>query len=201
MQKTFSLITLLLFIFIAQFSYSQTDTEGSKDKNREFGFHLGVNWNNPTVDEKEFVSSSRVGYQLGVFYRQGRYVYGETGLYYLHFSSDLASVSTSSIGPLNYSTIALPLLVGVRPIPSEQRVLNVRVFGGTWLGYVISGKYETQNLDYDAFKKFQLDPTIGAGVDVLLVHAAVGYAYGLSNILKDYKSHPNYLYLFLGLGF
>lgn len=197
-MKRILLFYLVLLIFCQHQLFAQ-DESGKATTN--FAFKLGINWNKPDVNHKDFIADSQLGYELGLSVLHGKHLYWETGLYFYHFSSSFASISTSTIGDVSYSEIKLPLLVGYRLLPESKKVFNVHAFGGFLPGLVVGQNGEDLGLNDDQFTGFHFDPTIGLDVDVLIVSARVGYSYGLVSILNDYQSHPSYLYLFLGIGF
>lgn len=198
------LITILLIASCVLFLHTAllAQDKNSSDKKGEFSLGFGFNWNKPKMKETEFISDSKLGYQIGFSYMHGNQLWWQTGLYYCHFSSSFVTVSNPEIGDLSYSEIKVPLLLGASMFPTTNNIFNIRAFAGALPGVTV-GKKADANLGLmdEDFTGFHVDPTLGLDIDVLLIRARVGYAYGISNILKDYRSHPSYIYLFLGIGF
>lgn len=201
MQRFFFILLLTSGLFFQNALFAQ-DEKSSSDKKSEISFQLGLNWNKPVVDENEFVTDSKIGYQIGLSYMRGKHFWWQTGLYYYHFASTVASISNAEIGNISYSEIKVPLLVGLSLLPTTNNAFNIRAFAGALPGFVVSKQADDElGISEDEFTGFHFDPTLGLDVDVLIVSARVGYAYGVTSILKDDRSHPSYVYLFLGIGF
>ncbi|MGB3075270.1 MAG: outer membrane beta-barrel protein, partial [Chitinophagales bacterium] len=198
----------LLFLNFVNASAQVSDTSAaappastsssSNDKVREYGLKLGLNWNNPVFSDSKFNSSPNLGYELGLYTRRGAFVWFESGLYFFHLKSSESITDSSGKSDLIYSNIAIPLLVGLRLL-GAQKALNLQVFGGANVGYLVDGKFDLLNLSTSDFDHWQFEPTIGIGADVLIITARVTYSYGLTNVLKDYDSHSSYIGLYLGI--
>src|SRR5215510_13299744 len=105
MKPIHSTLLVALFFITCKSSIAQTESKSSGKSYNEFGIRVGLNWNNPDMNDKEFTSQSKLGYQIGLSFRRGRYIWFETGLHYFHFASDLVDVSNSEIGTMSYSQI------------------------------------------------------------------------------------------------
>lgn len=196
MQRIYFALLICMAIFFQHEAFAQDD------KKSEFSIQAGLNWNNPVVEEDEFITDSKAGYQIGISYMRGKHIFWQTGLHYFHFASTFVPANGSVIGDVSYSEIKVPLLAGLSLLPTTNNVFNIRLFGGALPGFVVGKKTDDKlNIEDDDMSGFHFDPTLGLDVDVLIVSARLGYAYGISGILKDYKSNPNYLYLYLGIGF
>lgn len=193
-----------IFLFFLVVLFLQHELHAQDESNKattNFAFKLGLNWNKPDVNPDDFITDSQLGYQLGFSVLHGKHLYWETGLYYYHFSASFASIAGSNIGDLSYSELKVPLLLGYRLLPTTKKIFNLRAFGGFLPGLTVGKNGEDLGLADEQFTGFHFDPTIGADVDILIVSARIGYSYGVVDILKDYQSHPSYVYLFLGIGF
>ena len=178
---------------------TSTNTSGSSpEKIREYGLKLGLNWNKPIFSDSKFSSSSNLGYEIGLYTRQGAFVWFESGLYFFHLKSDESIADSALRSDLIYSNISIPLLVGLRLL-GAQKALNLQVFGGANVGYLVDGKFDLLNLTTSNFEHWQFEPTVGIGVDVLIITARVTYSYGVTDVLKDYDSHSSYIGLYIGL--
>ena len=196
MQRIYFALMICWGFFFQQAAFAQDE------KKSEFSIQAGLNWNNPIVEEDEFITDSKAGYQIGLSYMRGKHFWWQTGLHYYHLASTFVPVNSSVIGDVSYSEIKVPLLAGLSLLPTTNDVFNIRVFAGALPGVVVGKKTDDKlNIEEDDMSGFHFDPTIGLDVDVLIVSARVGYSYGISGILKDYKSNPSYVYLYLGIGF
>lgn len=201
MQRSFFLLFLILATSIRSSVFAQSEKSDDK-KAKEFSIQAGLNWNNPLVDKDEFITGSKLGYQFGFAYMHGRHFWWQTGLHFYHMASSIVPIGGSDIGTISYSEIKVPVLFGLSLLPSTNEVSNIRAFAGVLPGFVVEKHIDNSfALSSNEFTGFHFDPTIGVDVDVLIVSARLGYGYGASNILKDYKSHPSYLYVYLGIGF
>ncbi|MBX7107074.1 MAG: hypothetical protein K1X61_00350 [Chitinophagales bacterium] len=193
---------LYFIFFLTAALFLQHDLFAQDEKKSEFSLQGGLNWNNPIVKEDEFITDSKTGYQFGISYMRGKHFWWQTGLHYYHLASSFVPVSGSVIGDISYSEIKIPLLAGLSLLPTTNNVFNIRAFAGALPGFVVGKKVDEKlGIAEDELSGFHVDPTIGLDVDVLIVSARLGYAYGISSILKDYKSNPSYVYLYLGIGF
>ena len=193
-MKNFAAFFAVLALLLLNFA---SVTAQNSDKIRETGLKLGLNWNDPVFSDSKFSSSSKLGYEIGAYYRRGAFVWFESGLYYFHFKSSESISDSAQNGDLIYSNITLPLLVGLRLL-GAQKALNLQLFGGANVGYLVDGKFDLLNLTTSNFEHWQFDPTIGAGVDVLIISVRLTYSYGVTNVLKDYGSHSSYIGLYIG---
>src|SRR5258705_13740630 len=102
MKPILSLLLIALFSFLTcETSMAQTDSKSSGKAVNEFGIRVGLNWNKPDMNEDQFTSQSKLGYQIGLSFRRGRFVWWETGIHYFHFASDLVDKNTSELGTMS----------------------------------------------------------------------------------------------------
>ena len=183
---------LIFYLLILKSGVAQFQYNTPVKLKREFGIDGGLNWNTIKVDTVKYAANQ--GYQFGLYYRTGDDLWLQAGLSYFHFATENVEIPSQS---LSYSSIVIPVLVGWRIDEDPNENFGLNLFGGVNLGYVL--KVQQNGAISSGFNNFQFDLTGGAGFDLYVVRAGVAYAYGLNSVLDFYKSHPSYLYIFMGI--
>ena len=152
----------------------------------QFGVKGGANFSQLKDEGDWFNSSSRTGYQLGVWARLGG-----AGL---HFQPELYVTSKGSEGTyegtkgkFKFTTLDLPLLLGTR---IGVGPIAARIQAGPVVSFVMdqdnSFKDALQNVgQFKEYKNQNISITGGVGVDVSKFRADVRYEHGLSKAFKD----------------
>lgn len=217
-MKTLNRPTILnkLFILVLAFSFSvimfaQDDTvtqdNTSKEKKEKkarssFKVSAGVNFNDLIDSAAELESSMGAGYNLGVSYKRGRFLYWEIGARYNWRSFYMSQMENQTKDFLTVSNLDIPLTGGVNITSFADRLIGVRVFVSAIPSFSISKDVDKFNyLEDDDIADFIFYSQLGVGVDIAFFFVEVGYNYGFSNLIEDIKSNPSQGYLNIGFRF
>lgn len=197
MKKAFFVLFLLSAIFTSFNAFSQSSGHNS------LGVYIGPNFSNINIKSPELTSESRSGYQVGLFYRSGKILYGQAGLQYQLMKSNFQMKdSNEASGDVTFRRIQLPLYGGFNLVPVINGVFNIRAYAGPVVSYDFDIPENDVSMSPDDFARFRLDGTLGAGLDVLIFSLDAGYTIGLNNLFKDdLEGKGNYVFVNLGLKF
>ena len=161
------------------------------------GIKGGVNFSKINTDNLS--SSTRTGYQAGLFARFGSALYLQPELYVSGTGGDFHSSDNSVSGHANFTNLNVPLLLGHS---FGEKNLNFRVMAGPVYTSVLSNPF-SQSLqdaysDFGHYKSSTLGFQAGAGVDIGAITADLRYEGGLTKINSDFGQRQNLWALSVG---
>ena len=161
------------------------------------GVKGGINFSQINTDNLS--SSTRTGYQAGVFARIGGGLYLQPELYLSGTGGDFHSGDNSVSGHVSFTNLNVPLLLGKS---FGAKDLNFRIMAGPVYTSVLSKNLsESINNAYNDFGKYNnstLGFQAGAGVDIGAITADLRYEGGLSKINSNYGQRQNLFALSVG---
>jgi len=185
----------MLFILIAVSAIAFTTHAQSS-----IGFYIGPNFSNVDITTPNLSAMNHSGYQFGGYWRKGGFIYGQTGLEFQHLKTNLQTDTSS--GLTDIKRIQLPLYVGLNVLNFSKKIVNVRAFGGPVIGYRYG--YDSGNPDFSSadFNRFNVNGTVGAGVDVLIFSLDAGYNFAFSNLFSgNFDGKADYAFINVGVRF
>jgi hypothetical protein len=161
------------------------------------GIKGGVNFSKINTDNLS--SSSRTGYQAGIFTRFGNDLYLQPELYLSGTGGDFHSSDNSVSGNAHFTNLNVPVLIGHS---FGEKNLNFRIMAGPVYTSVLS-KNLSQSLqdayaDFGHYKSSTLGFQAGAGVDIGAITADLRYEGGLTKINSDFGQRQNLWALSVG---
>ena len=161
------------------------------------GVKGGVNFSRINTDNLS--SSTRTGYQAGIFTRFGSALYLQPELYVSGTGGDFHSSDNSVSGNAHFTNLNVPLLVG-HSFGSKD--LNFRIMAGPVYTSVLSKNFsqslENAYQDFGHYKNSTLGFQAGAGVDIGAITADLRYEGGLTKINSDFGQRQNLWALSVG---
>ena len=161
------------------------------------GIKGGVNFSKINTDNLS--SSSRTGYQAGIFTRFGSALYLQPELYVSGTGGEFHSSDNSVSGNAHFTNLNVPVLIGHS---FGEKNLNFRIMAGPVYTSVLS-KNLSQSLDdayadFGHYKNSTLGFQAGAGVDIGAITADLRYEGGLTKINSDFGQRQNLWALSVG---
>ena len=161
------------------------------------GVKGGVNFSKINTDNLS--SSTRTGYQAGLFARFGSDLYLQPELYLSGTGGNFHSSDNSVSGNAHFTNLNVPVLVGHS---FGAKNLNFRVMAGPVYTSILS-KNLSQSLndayaDFGHYKNSTLGFQAGAGVDIGAITADLRYEGGLTKINSDFGQRQNLWALSVG---
>lgn len=161
------------------------------------GVKGGINFSQINTDNLS--SSTRTGYQAGIFARIGGGLYLQPELYLSGTGGDFHSNDNSVSGHVSFTNLNVPVLIG-KSFGSEN--LNFRIMAGPVYTSVLSNNLsQSINNAYNDFGKYNnstLGFQAGAGVDIGAITADLRYEGGLTKINPNYGQRQNLFALSVG---
>lgn len=164
------------------------------------GIKGGVNFSKINTDNLS--SSTRTGYQAGVFARFGSALYLQPELYVSGTGGEFHSSDNTVSGNAHFTNLNVPLLLGHS---FGEKNLNFRIMAGPVYTSVLSKNF-SQSLqdayaDFGHYKSSTLGFQAGAGVDIGAITADLRYEGGLTKINSDFGQRQNLWALSVGFKF
>lgn len=161
------------------------------------GVKGGVNFSKINTDNLS--SSTRTGYQAGIFTRFGSDLYLQPELYVSGTGGDFHSSDNTVSGNAHFTNLNVPVLIGHS---FGQKNLNFRVMAGPIYTAVLSKNFsqslEDAYQDFGHYKNSTLGFQAGAGVDIGAITADLRYEGGLTKINSDFGQRQNLWALSIG---
>jgi hypothetical protein len=161
------------------------------------GVKGGVNFSNINTDNLN--SSTRTGYQAGLFARFGGGLYLQPELYLSGTGGDFHSSDNSLSGHVSFTNLNVPLLIGER---FGAKNLNFRIMAGpiytSVLSHNLSQSIDNAYNDFGHYKNSTLGLQGGVGVDIGAITADLRYEGGLTKINSDFGQRQNLFALSVG---
>lgn len=195
---------IFAFLFFSCFLFSSGVQAQGHYRNNAIGVYIGPNFSNIDITSPQLNADSKSGYQAGIYYRSGKFVYGQAGLQFQKMNSNFQMTdSTPDVSDdLTFKRIQLPLYGGLNLIPIIDGVLNIRVFAGPVISYDFNISENDLPMYPEDFSRFRVEGALGAGIDVLIFSLDGGYSFGLSNLFNDgLDGKCSYGFVNLGLKF
>jgi hypothetical protein len=161
------------------------------------GVKGGVNFSQINTDNLN--SSTRTGYQAGIFARLGGNLYLQPELYLSGTGGNFNSNDNSVSGHATFTNLNVPLLLG-RSFGGSD--LNFRIMAGPVYTSVLS-KNLSESIsdaysDFGKYKNSTLGFQAGVGLDIGAITADLRYEGGLTRINPDYGQRQNLFALSVG---
>lgn len=175
-------------------------------QDREAGIYFGPHLTQVKIQDPQFNADSKLGYQVGVFYRKGNLLFLQVGVEYMSSHTGISFLdSTGVFSPddINFSLLKLPLFVGINLFPITKEILNGRIYAGPSFAYLIESPINELDVSVPELKKIKMDISVGAGIDILLLSIDLSYNFGLTEMFEEniFDTKAHYAALNLGLHF
>ena len=109
-------------IFVAFLTLISTFGFAQNSNRSTLGVYIGPNFSNVDITSPQLTADTKSGYQAGIFYRAGKFVYGQAGLQYQVMNSKFSLVdTTTSNGTVMFRRIQMPLYGGLNLIPMRLK--------------------------------------------------------------------------------
>lgn len=180
--------------------------EGKKDKAKrkdEFIPYVGVNFNNLSVSDEIYESSTGVGYHIGFNYKRGKFFYWQAGARFNGARYNLKTIESDSadfIGVPLYS-IDIPITGGINFLSALNRVVALRIFISAVPSFALGVGENDLGITKDDINSFIMYGQGGIGVNVAFLVIEAGYNFGFQDLLMDAQSKPGQVFINLGFRF
>lgn len=180
------------------------NTNDKTGKKNEIVLYSGVNFTQLS-SSNTYESESDLGYQLGVYYKQGRLLYWQAGARFAKAKIGYKPtniLADSTFESLTISEIDLPLTVGVNLTSFMNRVLSVRLFVSAVPAFTLKVSDNPYGITKENINPFILYGQGGLGVNVAFIVLELGYNYGFNEVLEsNTDSKPGQVFINLGFRF
>jgi len=205
-------IVVLAFLFSATlFAQDDTATQDNTIKEKKekkarssYKVSAGVTLNSLSLDAANGLESiAAAGYNLGISYKRGRFLYYEVGARFnsrYFIVSDLDNTLSTSKS-FSVSAVDIPLTGGINITSFADRLVGVRVFLSAVPSFTLGESVDEIGLENDDISSFLFYGQAGVGVDIAFFFVEVGYNYGFDNIIEDITSNSSQGYLNIGFRF
>ena len=180
-------------------------TTATKPKSKStFIIYAGPNISTLNAENKEVNTESEAGFHIGVSWRTTGFFYGQFGVRY---NSPVYSIRPDSVlsasGDHKFSVSALdfPFTGGINILAATDKVLNLRCFLTGVPSFNIGVGDNDYGYEKDNINTFNFYGQTGLGADILFMVFEVGYSYGFSDLMKDFKSKPGQGFVNIGIRF
>ncbi|HVW94565.1 MAG TPA: porin family protein [Mucilaginibacter sp.] len=161
------------------------------------GIKGGVNFSKINTDH--FNSSTRTGYQAGIFARFGSALYLQPELYLSSTGGEFHAEDNNASGNVHFTNLNVPLLIGHS---FGEKNLNFRIMAGPIYTSVLSKSFSASlgdaYADFGHYKNSTLGFQAGAGIDIGAITADFRYEGGLTKINSDFGQRQNLWALSVG---
>jgi hypothetical protein len=161
------------------------------------GIKGGVNFSKINTDNLS--SSTRTGYQAGLFARIGGGLYVQPEMYLSGTGSNFHSDDNSVSGHVNFTNLNIPVLIGKRFGTGSA---NFRIMAGpiytSVLSHSLSQSISDAYHDFGKYNNGTLGYQAGIGVDILGLTTDLRYEGGLTKINPNYGQRANLFALSVG---
>jgi hypothetical protein len=182
---------------------AEADSKKEKKKKDSWVVYLGGSLSQLDVSD-QFKSDGQLGYQLGLNYRRGKFLYWGAGAKFTNAVYGLKEAnSTSDSSSISVQSFDIPLTVGLDLLFFSSRIFTVRTFVGAIPSFVV-GVTDDTGLGYEKedLNSFVLYGQGGIGIDIAFLDIELGYNLGFQDLFKnDFQSKPGQAFLNLGFRF
>lgn len=180
------------------------EKKDKKGKKNEIVFYTGVNFTQLGTSDL-YETQNEVGYQLGAYYKQGRFFYWQVGARYASAKIGFKPESTPAseeFGSFTVSDLDFPVTLGLNLTSVMNRVLSVRLFASAVPAITLNVGDNTYGIDKDNVESFVMYGQGGIGVNVAFVVLEAGYNFGFNELLVgNSDSNPGQIFINLGFRF
>lgn len=172
------------------------------------GFQLGIkgalNFSNLRSDDNQWLSSSsRNGYQIGIYTRIGGAIHVQPELYLTGKGSEaeFEDAGGSVKAKMEFTTLDLPVLLGSRVGVGS---VAVRFQAGPLISFVVDEKVGdalSQVIDLDDYKKNAFSVVGGVGLDLGKLRADLRYEHALNSLSGDNAPDQRMNVWSIGIGY
>jgi hypothetical protein len=175
--------------------------EEKKAKPKQFNFYIGGNSNTMSGSTASYNANSALGYQFGVAFKKGAFVYWQVGLMYNYSSWGFNTAATNiDTGKLNVQALDIPVTLGINFL-SFAKIVGLRAYVNAVPAFTLGVGSNSFGINKDDVNSFIFYVGGGIGVDILFLMIDIGYNYGTGSILKNSVSSTNPGQVYLNLGF
>ncbi|OOG70510.1 outer membrane beta-barrel protein [Algoriphagus sp. A40] len=181
----------------------QKEKEDKKAKNT-FVVYIGANVNQLSTSATTYDTGSDLGYDLGVSYRRGKFLYWGAGARYNNAVFEINDLNDSSdSSSLTVKSLDIPLTGGVDFLFFTSRVFTVRAFISVVPSFILGvGNDTTIDVQSEDLNSVVVYGQGGIGIDVLFFVIELGYNSATQNLFEnDIKSRPSQGFVNLGFRF
>lgn len=161
------------------------------------GIKGGVNFSKINTDNLS--SSTRTGYQAGVFARVGTGLYLQPEVYLSGTGGNFHANDNSVSGNVHFTNLNIPVLLGKS---FGTGGTNFRIMAGpvytSVLSHSLSQSISDAYQDFGKYKNGTLGYQAGVGVDILGLTADLRYEGGLTKLNENYGQRANIFLLSVG---
>jgi hypothetical protein len=177
-----------------------------KDKSRkdEFIVYAGGNLSQLSVSSSTYESTGKLGYQLGVAYKRGKFFYWQVGARFSNsvYGLQIPNMPSDSSDGISVNSIDIPVTGGINFLAFVNRILALRLFVSADPTFNLGIGDNKLGLTKDNLNTFIFYGQAGLGVDVAFFILEAGYNYGFQDLFKEsVKSKPGQLFVNLGFRF
>ncbi len=186
------IILFLSFVMIATAGFAQ-----SSGKKKTFGFYIGPNFSNLNITSPNLSAANQSGFQVGAYKRTHGIIFTQAGLEYQKLNSNFVTTDSTGTGSgsVELNRIQMPLYVGVK-------ALGIRAYAGPVISYTLNAVSSDPEFSIDAFNRFGVNGTVGAGLNLLIFTVDAGYTFGLTNLFSsNFNGKADYGFINVGLKF
>ncbi len=202
------------FVFILLFAFAEVDFETAHAQ-LNINPVFGLNFFSISKDPPGTNPEVGVGFNIGANIRsENGQFYFQPGLFYQRqgFGLNIDTAAQTYSANVNMNSIRVPLLVGLKLIPSlPLNVVNVNIHGGVAPTFLLSATNNSTGADVTSqYNAVGLGGVLGVGLEVFFVTLDVDYEYGFLNFynqdkvpstLTGYDGKPTSIYINLGVKF
>ena len=157
----------------------------------------GVTFNKLHVSSDNLESSSKTGWQAGLNYRRGNFIYWQVGVRY---NSARYGVKDSAENNFTVNDLGIPLTAGLSLFSATKKAINFRVFISAIPSFLLSVS-DNPKYTKDDTNSFFWAGQAGIGLDFLFLVVEAGYNYGFTDVLKNTNSKPRQGFVTIGFKF
>jgi hypothetical protein len=181
----------------------EADAKKEKKKKDSWVVYLGPSLSQLDVSD-QFKSDGQLGYQLGLNYRRGKFLYWGAGAKFTNAVYGLKEAnSTSDSSSISVKSFDIPVTIGLDLLFFTSRLFTVRTFVGAIPSFVV-GVSDDTGLGYekDDLNSFVLYGQGGIGIDIAFLDIELGYNLGFQDLFKnDFQSKPGQAFANIGFRF
>ncbi len=180
-----------------------TSNEKSSGKSKRFLIYVGGNSNTMSGSTEQYNANSGTGYDVGIGWEKGGFVYYQFGLRYNEavygFNSKITSRDT---GNLKVQTLDVPLTLGINFL-SILKIVSLRAYVSAMPSFTLGVSNNNFGVSKSDVNSFIFYGQIGIGANVAFAFIDFGYNYGMSSLMKNSSSstNPGQTYLSVGVRF
>ncbi len=165
---------------------------------------VGINFANIKNSSNKYALDGKTGFQIGGSVALGSKIVFEPGLFWQkdNYKVGVDLTTGKDIISGDYSAVKIPVYLGYYIIGDAKSALGIRLFGGPSAKFVISENDNGIPKDLSDINNAIWGVKVGAGAEVSMFFAELGYNWGLNEAFKGIdNSQTNHFELTFGLKF